>query len=234
MLSIIIPTLNEEEHIEQVLKDLKPQLQGEDEIIVVDSHSDDRTVEIAQSHGARVLMQPKNGNGLARTEGARIAKNPIVVFVDADSRVPPGFARRIKGHFVGDRILLVGGVDLYHSDSKAWKFIYDSYSKLIFHLGRLNHALTKECYVPSNNSAFRKDIFLRAGGYRSVVCEDADLMRRLPKTERIAYDGRLTLTLSDRRFREHGFFRTVALWTWGNLSLILGGKVGSEDYKKGY
>jgi len=234
VLSIIIPTLNEEEHIGNVLADLKPQLRPEDELIVVDGQSRDRTVEIARKHGAKILMQPKKGNGLARTEGARIAKNDIIVFIDADSKVPPGFTERIRGHFSNPELLLVGGLDLYYSDSKAWKFVYDSYSRIIFLMGKANHAISRECWVPSNNSAFRKDVFLSAGGYRSVVCEDADLMRRLPRTGNIIYDDRLVLDLSDRRFRQHGFFRTVALWSWGNLKLILGSKVGSEDYKKGY
>ncbi len=234
MLSIIIPTLNEEEHIGSVLQDLRPQLREGDELIVVDSHSDDRTVEIAKSHGARILMQPKNGNGLARTEGAKIAKNDIVVFIDADSKVPSGFTRRLRGHFTDPDLIVVGGLDLYYSDSKAWKFVYDTYSRIIFLMARANHLITKECWVPSNNSAFRRDVFLEAGGYRSVICEDSDLMRRMPRTRKIIYDSKLTVDLSDRRFRQNGFFRTVALWGWSNLSLILGGRVSSTDYKKGY
>ncbi len=234
MLSIIIPTLNEEEHIDGVLKDLKTQLEDDDELIVVDSHSKDRTVEIAIRHGARVLMQPKNGNGLARTEGAKIAKNDIVVFIDADSKVPAGFTQRIRRHFTDPDLIVVGGLDLYHSDSRVWKFVYDTYSRMIFLLARVNHVLTKECWVPSNNSAFRKDVFLKAGGYRSVICEDSDLMRRMPRTRNIVYDSGMTLDLSDRRFRQNGFFRTVVLWGWSNLSLILGNKVCSADYKRGY
>lgn len=234
MLSIIIPTLNEEENIGNVLKSLRPQLSKEDEVIVVDSHSDDRTAEIAKGYGARVLTRPKNGNGLAKTEGAREASNDIVVFIDADTKVSSNFVKRIKGHFQDPDLLFLGGMNLYSSDSRLWKLVYDTYSKSVFYLGKANHAITKECYVPPNNSAFRKEVFLRAGGYRSVVCEDADLMRRLPRSRRIKYDRELVLTLSDRRFRSHGFFRTVGLWTWGNLSLILGGKVGSEEYKKGY
>ncbi len=234
MLTIIIPTLDEEAFIGNVLGDLKPQLSEKDEIIVVDSFSKDKTVEIARKHGAKVLMQPKAGNGLAKTEGAKKASNDIIVFVDADTEVPRGFAKRIKEHFKNPNLLFLGGLTLYSSQSKIWKFIYDSYSHVIFHLGRANHAITRECYVPPNNSAFRKDVFLKAGGYRSVVCEDADLMRRLPRSKQIKYDSNLVLTLSDRRFRSNGFFRTIGLWTWGNISLMLGRKVSSEEYKEGY
>ena len=234
MLSIIIPTLNEEGRIAVVLDDLVPQLREGDEIIVVDGQSDDRTVEIAREYGARVLMQPRNGNGLAKTEGAKAAKNGIVVFVDADTRVPPGFTDRIRNHFSDPDLLLVGGLTLYESESRLRKAVYDSYSRIIFMLGKANHALTGECYAPPNNSAFRKGVFLDAGGYRSVLCEDAELMRRLPRTKSIRYDSGLTLTLSDRRFRSNGFLRTVGLWAWGNLALIIGRGIGTEKYKQGY
>ncbi|MBN1170471.1 glycosyltransferase [Candidatus Micrarchaeota archaeon] len=234
MLSIIIPTLNEKDHIERVITDLKKQMKEGDEIIVVDSHSEDGTAEIAEKLGAIILMQPKNGNGLARTAGARKAKNGIIVFVDADSVIAGNFLDRIRKHFENPGLMVVGGFDAYTSESKLWKLIYDSYSRIIFLLAKINHRITKECWVPSNNSGFRKEVFLKAGGYRSVVCEDADLMRRFPKTKEIIYDDKLLVSLSDRRFRKHGFFRTVAFWGWSNLKLIMGSNVSSENYKEHY
>src|SRR5271157_5540648 len=73
MLTFIVPTLNEEKHIDEALKGLKPQLSGNDEVIVVDAHSKDRTAEIAARHGAKVILRPKKGVGIARTEGAKEA-----------------------------------------------------------------------------------------------------------------------------------------------------------------
>src|SRR5208283_5958614 len=99
MLSYIVPTLNEEEHIDSILKSLKPQLDGDDEVIVVDANSTDKTTQIAKKHGAKVLLRPKKGVGVARTEGAKEAKNSILVFIDADCVVPQDFSSRIKDHF---------------------------------------------------------------------------------------------------------------------------------------
>lgn len=233
MISIVIPTLNEEEYIENVLLDLKVQLEDGDEIIVVDAKSTDRTKEIAKKNGAKILDQPRNGNGIARTEGAKISKNEYVIFIDADSKIQKNYLGIIKKH-LQERPLVVGGLDLYTSDSNFWKLIYNSYSKIIFLIAKINHKITKECYVPSNNCAFHKDTFLSVGGYRSVVCEDADLMRRFPKTKNIIYNDKMIIELSDRRFKKNGFFRTVAFWTWSNIKLIIGGTVDSTDYKKGY
>ena len=234
MLSIIIPTLNEEEHIERVLLDLRPQMKKEDEILISDSRSTDRTVEIAKKHGAQVLFPEEMGKGMACTVAARASKNPVLVFLDADSQVPEGYLDKIREHFSDPELLVIGGLDLYSSESYAWKWTYDTYSRFIFLLAKANHLLTRECWVPSNNSAFRKDVFLDVGGYRSVICEDSDLMKRFPKTRKIIYDNDLRVTLSDRRFRQNGFFRTIALWSWSNLNLFIGNKVDSGNYKKGY
>ena len=232
MLSFIIPTYNEEAHIGTLLGMLKPQLGEGDEIVVVDSYSKDDTVKIAKKYGCRVVMQPKNGNGLARTAGAKKAKNDVVVFVDADSELSKNFAERLRRHFADKRLLAVGGLDLYHSDSRTWKFIYDTFSKSVFYSAWLAHSLTGKYWLASNNCAFRKRVFLDAGGYRSVICEDTDLTNRLPRSKHVKYDSHLWLSLSDRRFRKDGFLNTLRLWAWGNMTAAMGKGVDSSGYRK--
>jgi rhamnosyltransferase len=231
MLSFIIPTLNEEKHIGALLERLSVQLGEGDEIIIVDSHSRDNTLGIAAQYGARAIQQPKNGIGLAKTAGAKAAKNGILVFMDADC-VPCGdFAERIRNHFSDPEILAVGGLDLYESDSGLRKAVYDTYSKSCFHAARLAHALTGKYWMAANNCVFRKEHFLRAGGFRSVVCEDTDLVRRLPPSHKVAYDSNLVLTLSDRRFRQHGFLRTVGFWGLSNVAAMVGSGRSTDGYR---
>lgn len=232
MLSFIIPTLNEEGNIGPLLESLNSQLQQGDEIIVVDSHSKDRTVVIAKGLGARILMQPKMGIGLAKTEGAKTAVNDIFVFLDADCVAPEGFAERIRGHFSDKDVLAVGGLDLYDSDSSLWKAIYDSYSRGVFYSSLISHKVTGKFFIPANNSAYRRELFFKRGGFRSVVCEDTDMMLRMPAhREGVRYDSDMVLTLSDRRFREKGFFRTVALWGWSNVVAVLGDGKSTDGYR---
>ena len=232
MLSFIIPTLNEERHIDTLLRHLKPQLNREDEIIIVDSYSKDRTVEIAEGHGAKIISQTKRGIGLAKTEGAKSAKNEILVFMDADCVATRDFAERIRGHFSDPDVVAVGGLDLYSSESGFWKFLYNTYSTAVFHSSRLTHALTGKFWIPANNSAYRKHVFFSVGGFRSVVCEDTDMMYRMPPSKNVVYDHKLVLTLSDRRFRENGFFRTITLWGLSNISCFAGDGVSTEGYRK--
>ncbi|MEW6748221.1 MAG: glycosyltransferase [Candidatus Micrarchaeota archaeon] len=231
MLSIVIPTYNEEKHIERLLLNLKPQLRGEDEIVIVDSHSKDRTVEIAKKHGARVVLRPKQGNGIARTEGAKAAKNDIVVFVDADCITADDFAHRIRKHFSEPHIIAAGGLDLYDADSSLGKFTYDTYSRIVFYFARLMHFATGKYWFASNNSAYRKKIFLDAGGYDSVICEDTDLTRRLPPSRHVVYDSMMWVELSDRRFKSDGFLRTLGLWTKSNIAAWTGNGQDSSKYK---
>jgi glycosyltransferase involved in cell wall biosynthesis len=232
MLSFIIPTLNEEENIRPLLEVLGKQLREGDEVIVVDSYSKDRTVDVAQDLGAKVLMQPKAGIGLAKTAGARAAKNDIFVFLDADCTLREDFADRIRGHFRDPKVKAVGGLDLYHSDSRIWKTLYDTYSRGVFHMTRANHRLSGKYFIPANNSAYRRDLFFSVGGFRSVVCEDTDMMRRLPASRDVVYDESLVATLSDRRFREKGFFRTVGLWGWSNIAATFGKGLSTEGYRE--
>lgn len=231
MLSFIIPTLNEEKHLSELLPLLTKQLEKGDEIIIVDADSKDHTADIAKKFGIKVVTKPKRGVGIARTEGAKEAKNDILVFLDADCNPSENFTKQLKKHFTNKKVLAVGGLDLYHSDSKTWKTVYNSYSLIVFHIVRLNHFMTGKYWVPANNCAIRKDTFFSVGGYRSVICEDTDLMARLPPSKQVIYDRSLVMTLSDRRFKQDGFFRTVALWGWSNVSAIMGKGI---DVMKGY
>ncbi|HKZ78962.1 MAG TPA: glycosyltransferase family 2 protein [Pyrinomonadaceae bacterium] len=82
--SVIIPALNEEATIEDVVRSVPREIASE--IIVVDNGSDDRTAERAHAAGARVVVEPRHGYGRACAAGVR-ALGPdceIVVFLDGD------------------------------------------------------------------------------------------------------------------------------------------------------
>ncbi len=79
IVSIVIPTLNEEKNLSIVLESLPKDA----EVIVVDGHSTDKTVEIAKKFGAKVLYDDV-GKGSALRKGMRVAKNEIIITMDAD------------------------------------------------------------------------------------------------------------------------------------------------------
>ena len=106
---VIIPALNEEEAIADVVGNVPREIAGE--IIVVDNGSDDRTAERAREAGARVVTEPRRGYGRACAAGVR-ALGPdcqIVVFLDGDGSDCPELIDRLVQPIVDSRYDFVIG-----------------------------------------------------------------------------------------------------------------------------
>ena len=86
MLTVIIPTLNEEKAIGKVLDSI-PKTEDM-EVIIVDGLSTDRTVEIAREKGAKVILEKRKGYGRAYKTGFKHAKGEIIVTLDGDLTYP--------------------------------------------------------------------------------------------------------------------------------------------------
>lgn len=96
MISIIIPTYNEEEGIGKLISYLKRYAATETEIIVSDGGSDDATNKIAENAGALVFNSPDKGRAAQMNNGAAKATGDIFYFVHADSFPPVTFCNDIR------------------------------------------------------------------------------------------------------------------------------------------
>jgi len=85
-ISIVIPTRNEAQTLRPVLEKCRPYA---DEILVVDGHSTDGTRELAESLGARVVLDNGRGKGAALRQAIEIVRGDILVFIDADGSHDP-------------------------------------------------------------------------------------------------------------------------------------------------
>jgi len=90
MLSIIIPTLNEEEGIIRTLMHIN-KLNIDKEVLVVDGLSKDGTIENAKKYGAKIVIEKRKGKGIAMRTGAKNAKGDIICFLDGDGTYPPKY-----------------------------------------------------------------------------------------------------------------------------------------------
>ena len=91
-LSVVVLTKNEERHLPGCLASVR----WADEVIVLDSFSSDRTVEIARSFGAAVHQRPFRDYADQRNAGIALASAPWLLYVDADERVTPALADEIE------------------------------------------------------------------------------------------------------------------------------------------
>ena len=85
-ITVVIPCLNEEQGIEQVLRRMPAFV---DEVIVVDNGSTDRTSEVARSFGAAVIREDVRGYGRSYKRGFSTAKGDIIITLDGDHSYPP-------------------------------------------------------------------------------------------------------------------------------------------------
>ena len=107
-LAVLIPALDEEQAIAQVLAAIPPGLAQE--VVVVDNGSTDRTAEVARSWGARVVSEPRRGYGQACLSGlAALGRVDIVVFLDGDySDYPEDMPHLLEPILRGEADLVIG------------------------------------------------------------------------------------------------------------------------------
>ena len=101
-LSIVIITYNEESNLPRTLQSVQPLVEnGQGEIILVDSHSTDRTVEIAKSFGAKVFVEDWKGFAAQKNSAIGKAAGDWILSLDADEEVDPALAESISSMLQG-------------------------------------------------------------------------------------------------------------------------------------
>src|SRR3954464_14916472 len=96
LLSVVIITFNEEANIGRTLTSVQPLVaDGKGEIIVVDSGSTDRTVEIAKGFGAKVFVEEWKGFAAQKNSAIDKAGGDWVLLLDADEEVENGLSAEL-------------------------------------------------------------------------------------------------------------------------------------------
>lgn len=104
--SVVIPCFNAEDYLPDALTSIICQLTQPREIIVVDDGSTDRSAEVAEKFGARVIKNPSNmGIGYSRQRGAENAVGKYVGFLSADDVYHLGFLEEMSKHLDGNSIV---------------------------------------------------------------------------------------------------------------------------------
>jgi hypothetical protein len=206
MISIIIPTLNEETALENTIKSVFPA-EIEHEFIIVDAESTDNTGSIAGRYG-KVLSIKKHSRGASMDLGAQHASGDILLFLHSDTQLPAGALEKINKHMENPKIIW-GGFKRCLS-ARGWKYrLLDMW--VLF----CNRFLK---IIAGDQGIFcRKDIFLNIGRFMDMpIFEDVSLSARL---RRLGEMGLIKdcIHVSIRRYEKRGILKISAL----NLLLTL-------------
>jgi rSAM/selenodomain-associated transferase 2/rSAM/selenodomain-associated transferase 1 len=208
-LSIIIPTLNEADHIELTLE---KALNKEAEVIVVDGESRDDTTRRAEKGGARVASSPP-GRAVQLNRGADMAKGDVLFFLHADTHPPDHFVEWVF------RILMNQG-----TIAGAFRFKTDLDHPLMKVIEIMTNIRSRVFSMPYGDQGLflSKKGFDALGGFPDVpIAEDLHFVRRLSKHGRI-HIAPVPAVTSARRWRQKGFVYTIVI----NAIILMGCLLG--------
>lgn len=228
MISVIIPTFNEEENIAQCLVSLSHQSvpRSEYEIIVVDGGSKDATCEIARKYADQVFTQTSRKVGGARNDGVMAAKGDIIATTDADCILPPHWIKRIAQDFSDTEVVQVYG-PVYPIEegigNQVSLFLANMFSRIGYYSKTFYYTL-------GCNTAFRKESFVQAGMYRCIDAgDDLEIAMRLKDRGSIYFDETLKVGFSMRRYKKFGAVQSIYEW----IAIVSdGGESGKYSYTR--
>ncbi len=211
--SIIIPVLNEATNIVDALENLQPlRLQGA-EIIVCDGGSEDGTLALAKA-GADQVVVSKRGRSRQMNAGAAVARGEILIFLHADTRLPPEALARVQQGLAHPNHCW-GRFDVKLSGAQPLLRVVEFFINL---RSRLSGIATGDQAIFLSQKAF-----MEVNGFPDIpLMEDISMSCAL---KRLAAPLclREKVTTSSRRWEEHGVIRTVLLMWWLRLSYAFGG-----------
>ena len=214
-ISIIIPVLNEANTINAVLA----RILGTSnlEVIVVDGGSQDETVALAQSVGVKVISAT-GGRANQMNAGAAVATGSILLFLHADTHLPPAFDTFIR-QVLQNTGVIAGAFEL-RIDAELWGI------RLIEKMVNLRSRFLSLPY--GDQAIFLKaSIFKEIGGFPNLsIMEDFELMRRLKRYGKIVIAPASVVT-SGRRWQKLGVVRTTLI----NQLIIIGYFLGVPPAK---
>jgi rSAM/selenodomain-associated transferase 2 len=195
--SIVIPVLDEAPAIVDALERLAPLRAQGAQVIVVDGGSRDGTAALCAGRADLVLQAPR-GRASQQNAGARAATAPWLLFLHADTCLPPG------------------ALECIASSPRAWgrfDVAIAGRSMLFPLIAALMNLRSRLTGIATGDQAIfvRRDAFDAAGGFPDqALMEDIELSRRLRRRGRPDCVGARVLT-SGRRWERHGVARTILL-----------------------
>lgn len=229
-ISIIIPTFNEEGYLPQLLESLQNQTRKPSQIIVADAFSLDNTRTIAKALGCMVV----DGGlpSVARNNGARIATQPILLFLDADVILPPAFLEQTLTEMTIRNLDITSCFITPRSLLKIDRFLHQ-FANQYMKLTQKIHP-----HIPGACIFVKKNIHKIIGGFDEslILAEDHDYVKRAKGVGKFSYLKSYKIPISVRRLSAEGRIKIVFKYIAIELHLIFIGKIRRDifSYRFGF
>ena len=224
-ISVIIPTINEANNLPLLLSDLSI-IHKEGEIIIVDSGSEDKTIDVANIYGAKVYKSRERNRGLQLDLGAKNSKGEWLIFLHADTRLTNDWFIKIKSVIKGDKNFIYNFKFKINNKKKIYRFLEI--------LVNFRSRYLKQPYG-DQGLIIHKSIYFKNNGFKKIpLMEDVDFFRRLKNKEDLKQLN-LPIFTSSRKWERTNIF-IQALKNWNFRRRWLKGEstksIYSEYYKK--
>lgn len=185
MLTVIIPALNEEKTIRQVVNYCLSE-PNVTEVIVVDDKSEDNTQAIAKQAGATVIISASRGKGISMKEGIDASTNDIILFLDADiDPYPEGAITKLAAPLLSDEADFVKGA-FARNAGRVTELVAKPLLAIIFP-GLSHFSQPLSGMIAGKKSFFKKIEFFNDYGVDIGILIDMYLMKARVKEVNIGY-----------------------------------------------
>lgn len=204
--SVIIPTLNEGNHVNLLLDSLRNQSANDCEIVIVDGGSKDMTSAIACQHNVKVIVVPGHGEFISRNIGAKTAKGKFLLFTSADVVFPENVFQKIMRKFERHPgLIALTGPNHPFDAPFLGKAEYAVYNLARYFFAKLPKPL-KRFSTSTNFLVVRKDCFEKTGGFLvDDINADGLMGKKLLRMGDVAFFLDTYVLSSARRMMKMGF-----------------------------
>lgn len=231
--TVVIPSLNEENFIGDLLGDLELQSDRSFEVIVVDGRSTDQTQkkvkEIKRKYPLTLLEVHKRNVSYQRNIGAKQAKGEYLVFLDADARIEVQFLSRLR-KFIDHSHGLFIMPNLYPQTKKS--DLKGMFQVINFLAESFN--LMGKPVCTSGSMIVEKNFFMRIGMFREdlYISEDHEIVKRaLTWGVKPKFSNLIRIKYSLRRIDKEGWLTYIKKFTKGTFHVLLRGDVKKKIFE---
>jgi glycosyltransferase involved in cell wall biosynthesis len=225
--SVVIPTYNEAKYIDNALSALKQQSFKDFEVIVKDGLSQDATIKKAKKFTKKVFSRKDSSAADARNQGAGYAQGDVLVFMDADTLLPPDTLAHFEQILNNEKVVGASCRKVPISNSILDRILYEfvNFSTWVGSILRLGGA-------HGNLMLIRRDAFMAVGGFNPdiIVAEEQELIRRALRFGKYVFLFNHSVYENPRRVRQWGRLRLYRAWFVGMFKSFRVGK--KQKYEK--